>query len=181
MKRVFGIIAGLNTVLRHVVGAMLGVMVITVSIQICVRFVLPKMGIIVAAPWTEELARYLMVWCIFLGAAVASRSGALIAMDSVVDALPPALGDATRTLGLLITIAFFALLVWLGVRWVEFGMVETSTVMAVPMGWVYAAMPAGSVVAIVNILALMVERHFQRRSERRAAQAAAEEAAASIV
>lgn len=181
MKRAFGIIAGLNTVLRHVVGAMLGVMVVTVAVQICVRFLLPKLGIIVAAPWTEELARYLMVWCIFLGAAVAARSGALIAMDSVVDALPPALGDATRTVGLLLTVAFFGLLAWLGYRWVLFGTLETSTVMAMPMAFVYAAMPVGSVVAIVNILALMVERHFQRRSERRAAQAAAEEAAASIV
>lgn len=181
MRTLFGIIAGMNAVLRHVVGAMLGVMVITVSIQICVRFVLPKLGIIAAAPWTEEMARYLMVWCIFLGAAVAARSGALIAMDSVVDALPPALGDATRTLGLCITLAFFGLLVWLGWRWVEFGTMETSTVMALPMAWVYAAMPVGATVAILNILALMAERHFQRRSERRAAQAAAEEAAASIV
>ena len=181
MKLVFELIARMNSLLRHVVGAMLGVMVVIVATQICVRFVLPKFGIIAAAPWTEELARYLMVWCVFLGAAVAARSGALIAMDSVADALPPALGDATRTVGLLLTIAFFGLLVWLGVRWVAFGTMETSTVMALPMSWVYAAMPVGSLVAIINILALMVERHFLRRSERRAAQLAAEEAAASIV
>jgi len=177
----FEIIARMNSSLRHVVGAMLGVMVVIVAAQICVRFLLPKFGIIVAAPWTEELARYLMVWCIFLGAAVAARSGALIAMDSVADALPPVLGDAVRTLGLLLTVAFFGLLVWLGVRWVQFGTMETSTVMAVPMAWVYAAMPVGSLVAIVNILALLIERHSQRRSDRRAAQAAAEDAAASVI
>ena len=73
------------------------------------------------------------------------------------------------------------LLIWLGVRWVQFGMMETSTVMGLPMAWVYAAMPAGAVVAIINIVAFMVESHFQRRSERRALQAAAEQAAASIV
>lgn len=181
MKLVFGAIAAMNTVLRHVVGAMLGVMVVTVGVQIFVRFVLPKLGLVVATPWTEELARYLMVWCIFLGAALATRSGAMIAMDSVANALPPALGDAIRSLSLVITLAFFGLLVWLGVLWTQFGMVETSTVMAVPMAVVYAAMPVGSAIAIMNILALMAERHLQRRSERHAAQAAAEDAAASIV
>ncbi len=44
MKTLFGIIAGMKVVLRHVVGAMQGVMVVTVSVQICVRFVLPKVG-----------------------------------------------------------------------------------------------------------------------------------------
>lgn len=181
MKLVFDAIAMMNTLLRHIVGAMLGVMVLTVAAQIVVRFVLPKFGILAAAPWTEELARYLMVWSIFLGAAIATRSGAMIAMDSVVDALPAALGDGVRTLSFVITLAFFALLVWLGVRWTQFGMIETSTVMAAPMALVYAAMPVGSSIAILNILALMAERHLQRRSERRAAQAAAEDAAASIV
>ena len=181
MPKLFGIITVMNMLLRHLVGAMLAVMVIVVALQICVRFLLPKLGLIVAMPWTEELARYLMVWCIFLGAAVASRSGALIAMDSVVDALPPALADAGRSIGLVLTIAFFGLLIWLGGRWVQFGTMETSTVMALPMAWVYAAMPVGAIVAILNIVTLMAERHFQRRAERRAALAAAEQAAASIV
>lgn len=181
MKQVFYAIAVMNAALRHLVGAMLGVMVLTVAAQIVVRFVLPKFGIVVAAPWTEELARYLMVWSIFLGAAIATRTGAMIAMDSVVNALPAALGDGVRTLSFVITLSFFALLVWLGVIWTQFGMIETSTVMAVPMALVYAAMPVGSAIAILNILALMAERHLQRRSDRRAAQAAADEAAASIV
>ncbi|MEP9377340.1 TRAP transporter small permease [Aquabacter sp. CN5-332] len=168
----------MNLVLRHVVGAMLGVMVITVAIQICVRFVLPHLGIIVAAPWTEEMARYLMVWAIFLGAAVATRSGALICMDSVPDALPAGLGHAIRTLALLITIAFFGLLIWLGIKWTQFGLAETSTVMSLKMAWVYASMPLGAAFSIINLVALLIER----RHERRSAQAAlAAEAAASIV
>jgi TRAP-type C4-dicarboxylate transport system permease small subunit len=166
----------MNVILRHVVGAMLGIMVIVVTLQIVVRFILPLLGVTAAAPWSEELARYLMVWCIFLGAAVATRSGALIAMESAVDALPENLGYAVRTLGLLITVAFFALLAWLGRRWMLFGWEETSTVMSLPMAWVYAAMPVGSVFAIVNILALMIESQ-QRRQQ----APAASEAEASIV
>lgn len=179
MRTTFRIIDAVNLILRHVVGTMLGVMVITVAIQIGVRFVLPRFGIIVAAPWTEELARYLMVWAIFLGAAVATRSGALICMESLPDALPAGLGHAVRTFALLITMAFFGLLVWLGIRWMQFGFGETSTVMSLQMAWVYAAMPVGAVFSIVNLAALLVERHHERR---RVAQAPPDaDAAASIV
>lgn len=168
----------MNLVLRHLVGAMLGAMVIVVAVQIGVRFVLPRFGVMVAAPWTEELARYLMVWTIFLGAAVATRSGALICMESVPDALPANLGHAIRTLALVVTMAFFGLLIWLGIRWMQFGLGETSTVMSLQMAWVYAAMPVGSAFAIVNLAALLVERHRERRMAQVPPDA---DAAASIV
>ncbi|TCT05989.1 TRAP transporter small permease [Aquabacter spiritensis] len=178
MKTIFRIIDVMNHALRHAVGAVLGVMVVTVAIQICVRFVLPRLGIVAAAPWTEELARYLLVWAVFVGAAVATRTGALICMDSLPDALPPALGHIVRTFALLLTIGFFALLFWLGLRWVEFGLAETSTVMALPMAWVYAAMPVGAAVSIVNLAALLFERRLERREARAALD---QDPAASIV
>lgn len=178
MKALFRIVDGLNLVLRHAVGAMLGVMVLVVALQIVVRFVLPKLGLVVSAAWTEELARYLMVWSIFLGSAVATRSGALIAMDSLPDALPEAAAHLVRTLALLITIAFYGVLFWLGVKWMEFGMAESSTVMALPMAWVYAALPVGAALSILNLVVLLIERRHARRRRHEGLDV---EASASIV
>ncbi|WP_298952482.1 TRAP transporter small permease [uncultured Methylobacterium sp.] len=155
---------GMNVVLRHLVGAMLGVMVLIVGLQIVVRFVLPRLGIVLSVPWSEELARYLMVWCIFTGAAVAARAGALIAVDTLPDSLPPRAGDLVRLVALLVTIGFFLGLVWLGWRWVEFGETETSTVLNIPMAWVYLSLPVGSALAIVNIVAFLVERRLTART-----------------
>lgn len=157
-------IDGMNLVLRHVVGLMLGVMVLVVAIQIVVRFALPPFGLVLSVPWSEELARYLMIWCIFLGAAVAARAGALIAVDSVADALPVRWGERMRLAALAVTIGFFAVLIWLGWRWVEFGETETSTVMNLPMAWVYMAMPAGSAFAILNILAFLTEHRIASKT-----------------
>ena len=155
---------GMNFVLRHVVGAMLGVMVLVVGLQIVVRFVLPRFGILLSVPWSEELARYLMVWCIFLGAAVAARAGALIAVDTLPDSLAPPWGDRVRLLALGVTVGFFTLLIWLGWRWVEFGETETSTVLNLPMAWVYMSLPVGSFFAIVNILAFVVEHRIKSKT-----------------
>ena len=46
----------LNLALRWLVGLMLFVMVVIVFLQILARFALPKLGIIISVPWTEELA-----------------------------------------------------------------------------------------------------------------------------
>lgn len=152
---------GMNVALRHTVGAMLAIMVAVVALQIVVRFVLPRVGIVLSVPWSEELARYLMVWCIFMGAAVAARSGALIAVDTLPDSLPERLGDLVRLGALLVTVGFFALMIWLGWRWVEFGRTETSTVMNVPMAWVYMSLPTGSAFSIVNIVAFVVDHRVR--------------------
>lgn len=150
----------LNIVLRHVVGAMLGLMVVVVSVQIAVRFLLPRLGITLSAPWSEELARYLMIWCIFLGAAVAARAGDLIAVESLADAVPERWELAIRNIALAVTVAFLAAAIWLGLRWMEFGEGETSTVMNIPMSWVYAALPLGAGFMIVNLGARFIDLNF---------------------
>lgn len=151
----------MNIGIRYTVGALLGIMVLVVGTQIVVRFALPAVGIVVSVPWSEELARYLMIWCIFLGAAVAARSGALIAVDTLPDSLPRRAGDAVRLAALLVTIGFFGHLIWLGWRWVDFGASETSTVLNLPMSWVYAALPVGAFAAIINIGAFIIEHRIK--------------------
>lgn len=160
----------MNLGLRYLVGAMLGTMVVVVFMQIVVRFLLPRLGFTVSVPWSEELARYLMVWCIFLGAAVASRAGDLIAVESLVDAVPAQLGWRMKMLSYVATIAFLATLVWLGWRWVEFGEGESSTVMNLPMSWVYLALPVGAALTILNILTRLLEGVVRQRAPGTAAQ-----------
>lgn len=162
----------LNRGLRHVVGAMLFTMVLVVFVQILVRFLLPRLGITVSVPWSEELARYLMVWCIFLGAAVASRAGDLIAVETLVDALPARLGWRLRMLAYAATLAFLGTLVWLGWRWVAFGEGESSTVMNLPMSYVYLALPVGAALTILNILTRLFEGVVRQRAQGHAAAAA---------
>jgi TRAP-type transport system small permease protein len=39
--------------------------------------------------WSEELARYLLIWCAFLGWIIATRNGSHLAMTFAVDRSPP--------------------------------------------------------------------------------------------
>jgi len=166
---VLAVIDKLNLFLRWLVGLMLLTMVIVVFLQILVRFVLPKMGVIVSVPWTEELARYLLIWCIFLGAAAATRSNDLIAMDTLSFALSPINACRLKLFAYFVTMGFFVFLIMIGARWMEFGMSEYSTVMDVPMVFVYLAMPVGGVLALVNIGIRSLECWRRMREEQKTA------------
>lgn len=152
----------LNSVIGWLLAALLAVISVVVLLQVFVRFVLTAMGIGVSAAWTEELARYLLCWMVFLGAAYGCRKAQLMALDFAVSRLPGAFGQAARYLAILICLGFFLLLVQVGWEFTEFGRTEASSVMRLPMHWIYAAIPVGAAVMVVNTIGLMLEAWVTR-------------------
>jgi TRAP-type transport system small permease protein len=56
--------------------------------------------------WSEELARYLFIWCAFLGWIIASRHGGHLAMAFVAERLPPRVQAALSVVIALATLFF---------------------------------------------------------------------------
>lgn len=164
-------IDGLHRMLGWLLAALLGVIAVVVFLQVFVRFVLTTAGIDVRASWTEELARYLLCWMVFLGGAYACRKAQLMALDFAVSRLPGVLGQAARYASLLLCLAFFLLLMQVGWAFVEFGRSEASPVMRLRMDWIYAAIPVGAALMVLNTLGLMLEA-WTRRCDIRAIGAA---------
>jgi TRAP-type C4-dicarboxylate transport system permease small subunit len=147
-----------NRWVYYLIGAILAAISAVVFTQVIVRFVLTLIGVNVAAPWTEELARFLLVWLIFLGAAVGCRRMQLISLDFVVRALPGLLGRLARYAALVLCLFMFVLMVRYGVLFVEvIGRSELSPVMQISKEWVYWAMPVGAALMIVNTLAFVLD------------------------
>lgn len=157
--RLFRGLDALNKFVGGLIAVALAVMVVIVFWQVVVRFVLPKLGLTVSAPWTEEVARYLMIWSIFLGSAVAARYGLLIAVNALVDAVPERIGHQLKAISLVISIVFLASLTWYGCMWAQFGADESSPVLAISKVWLYLAMPVGAGLAMLNMLALLVDHY----------------------
>ncbi len=78
-----GIMRWLRTLLEWVAGALLCLMVVDVFLQVVSRYT----GLFFI-PWTEEVARLLFLWVVWLGAAAAMMRGGHIAFDFVVNRLP---------------------------------------------------------------------------------------------
>lgn len=156
----------LNGWLKKFIGLSLIVATSLVFIQIIVRFLLPKLNIMVSVPWTEELARYLMIWIIFIGAAVAARKAQLIAVESLVHATPVKLGKTIKYLAHIITMVFFLCIFIIGIEWAKFGLTEKSPTLQIPLIFINLAMSVGSAFIIMNTFALIIDNKVKNKDIR---------------
>lgn len=136
-----------------VVTCLMAIMVGTIILQVFFRFVLND-----PLAWSEELARYSLVWITFLGAAVAFRHGGHIVIDTLVMMLPRgAQSILAWVVDVLIVVALLILLVQ-GLKIMEVTSGVTATMLEIPMSWVFAAIPVSAAI----MLAYQVERTIRK-------------------
>lgn len=138
---------GLCVANKAVLAGLLAVMAILVFGNVVLRYVFG-----LSLSWVEELTRYMMIWLTWLGAGLALREGAHIAIDTLQQALPEIGARLLRTTVLLAMIGFFGALVWLGWRYSVFAWQQETAVLRLPAGLVYLAIPIGSVLMLLHLL-----------------------------
>jgi TRAP-type C4-dicarboxylate transport system permease small subunit len=153
MARYLQIMTLVNLVVTWVVAVILGVMSIVVFSQVVYRYVLEA-----PLPWSEELARYLMVWLVLLGASLGVRHKALIGMEALVNIFPAWLKRFSVETVLVVSLAFLAVVVYFGTRLAIMNHSQVSPAMEIPMSIPYAAVPVGGILMIANALAVAMER-----------------------
>jgi TRAP-type C4-dicarboxylate transport system permease small subunit len=131
---------------------MFGVMAIVIIAQVIYRFVLKA-----SLPWSEELARYLMVWVTFLGAGVAVRTKGLIAVEAIVNLLPSAVKKAIYYLVTLLSVGLIVIMIYFGFKMTGFVSNQLSAAMQISMAWAYSAIPVGAIVMLMNTVAVIIE------------------------
>ncbi|MFN4167390.1 MAG: TRAP transporter small permease [Pannonibacter phragmitetus] len=119
--------------------------------QVTTRFVFGT-----PSTWSEVAARSAIIWCVFLGAAGAIRSGSMISMEIVQRSLPRRLGLALYQLAMLLSFVFFVILFWQGWNMTVRVMRQTLAALEISIAWVYAALPVGAVFACIAILGAML-------------------------
>ncbi len=97
-----------------------------------------------AAPiWTEELARFTMIWMVLIGAAAAFYSGDQMSIDFVAMQMPPRGKAFCGALSVLVQTAVLGALVWFGslnvlgswkMKTMALGVPKSIPLMAVPVG-----------------------------------------------
>jgi TRAP-type C4-dicarboxylate transport system permease small subunit len=142
---------GLDRLLAAAIGTLLALMLINVTWQIFTRYVLADPPV-----WTEEIARYLFVWQIFLGAGLAFGRGAHIVVDVLARALPPVGRRALALVNHALVLALLAFLVWRGSGMAAITADTYATGSGLNMGVVYAALPVGAATGCLYVVLDMV-------------------------
>jgi len=142
-----------NLIVTWLVAVILGTMSVVVFSQVIYRYVLES-----PLPWSEELARYLMVWLVLLGASLGLRSKALIGMEALINVFPAPLKRFSVEAVLVFSLLFLALVMIYGIKLTIMNHAQFSPAMGIPMSLPYAAIPVGALLMIANALVVAIER-----------------------
>lgn len=122
-----------------------------------------------AVPWTEEIARFLLIWITFLGAALAFQQGRHIAVNFAIDALPAPIKRMAKLIASLIVIGFMAALIDIGLAYMQMQSFQRSPSLRWSMSYIYAVMPISAALicyyACVDFLTLIFKPELALRQE----------------
>jgi TRAP-type transport system small permease protein len=136
----------IDRILFVTIGCLLAAMVADVAMQIVFRYVIG-----LPPTWSEELARFLFAWQIFLAAGLAFGRGSHIAVDALVLVMPAAGKRVLACISHSIVLAFLCLLVWEGISMARMTADTSSAAMGLNMGVVYAALPTGAIISAAYV------------------------------
>lgn len=140
--------------------ATLALALATISAQVVFRY-----GFDDSIIWAEELARYALIWSAMIGAAVAYRRGAHVAVGALWGILPGAVVRFVWRAIHLIVIAFAGVVFWQGLGLVlrNFARHQLSPALQIEIGWAYLAIPFGG--ALLALVAIEGIWHARRPSK----------------
>lgn len=142
-------------------GAAVAIMAMVIAYQVFGRYVLDR-----SPSWSEEIARYLLVWLTMLGSAAVLRGGGHIAVTTLIDMLPAAPRRVAIALRDALLVCVCGILGWWGLGFARLNATQESPAMEIPMSIPYAALPVGaSLIVLLVLLARLAGSPFALHGE----------------
>lgn len=155
----------INSLIEKILFVLLTCMTIIVFIQVLFRYLLN-------APlyWTEEAARYIMIWIVFLGASIGIRRGAHLGFTALVDRS----GKKTRRILALVSslglLAYSLNITYYGTIITLQNTQQLSPGLQMPVAFVYLCLPVGGILCIIQLIPILT-KIFRQMNADKAAQA----------
>lgn len=130
------LLAGLNGVLSLLLVVAVTVLIVPVSLQIFSRYT----DLIPSYIWTEEMARFLFIWTIMIGAMIGVREGTHFEVD-VWPRLAPRPAAAVRLVSRLGVLIIAVVFVVAGIEFTRFAWNRTSELAELPLWLIHVAWP----------------------------------------
>lgn len=107
--------------------------------------------------WSEDVAKFLMVWLAFIGAPLGFRHGAHVAISLVPPGAPAAVLRLARVLVHAIVLALMVILTWQSWLFAWNGRTQVAlTIGDISMLWIFIAMPIGAAIMALVALELLM-------------------------
>lgn len=107
-------------------------------------------------PWTEEVARYLFAWIVFIGTAVAYRQKTHVVIDILVSRMPPAVQRGAQLAILIATALFLSVILYHGILNLLDEINDFSPVMQISMAIIHLPLSVGMTLLFICVAADIV-------------------------
>ncbi|HTO47750.1 MAG TPA: TRAP transporter small permease [Burkholderiales bacterium] len=124
--------------------ATVAILIVPVTLQIISRYT----HLIPSYIWTEEMARFLFIWMVMLGAMIGIREGTHFEVD-VWPELGPRPNALLRIVSSVFVLVFALVFVWYGIRFVQFGWDQSSELAELPMTFIFLAWPVTGITWLI--------------------------------
>lgn len=124
---------------KSLIAVLFCILIFTVGINVAGRFVF---GFSIA--WADELSRFLFIWIIFIGAALAYFRDEHISVGYLVERLPPRVAHAVELVKEILVLLIVGFILW-GAWQTMVVHPGRSALLGVPMNWVRVSVPIAAV------------------------------------
>lgn len=139
--------SGLHKICQVFIGLSLLVVVFVLTVNVVLRYIFASSWV-----WAEEISRYLVAWCTFVGAACCVTEGSDITIDSIVSLFSKKgrnrLSIVTTAICIVFSVAFLYSSFLMTMRAFQNGQMATSFKM--PLWVAYASMPVGAALTLIR-------------------------------
>jgi len=137
----------INDVVKYLGFVLMAVMTVVIVLQVFYRYVLDS-----SLSWSEELARYLFIWIVMLGASVGVKEKFHVAVTLIRNRVP-------KVLQQILDVVFDILLGVVALAMISYGYdlaksvaIQLSPATRISMYWVYLSVPVSGVLIIIHLL-----------------------------
>lgn len=158
MKLLEKTIDGLHKGIVALQSGLLGLLLLMVVYQICARWI----EFIPRALWTEEISRFLLIWIIFLGAAIGVRERTHFIVEVLSDSKSRLLNLIWQGFIVSMEVGFCAIFLIRGYPYAEVLLWDASDVSRISMLWVGASIPVFGGLSLIYLAELIVKNPFKK-------------------
>ena len=157
MKFFTGIYALISLIRSNLIYIAISIMIINVTLGVFFRYVLND-----SLSWTEELARYLMVWFALLGMSLAMRDNEHVSVSYFLGKMRASVVFKLKIINYILVIIFLFLLLKYSIGHLKVVKMQTSPSIGIPMYLPYSAISIGSFLMIIECIRHLYQHLFNR-------------------
>ncbi len=144
----------INAITEYIVFAMMVAMTVVIILQIIFRF------FFTALSWSEEVARFLLVWSSLLAAAIGFKRGSHITVTFLVTRFPERIKKTLGVIAYIFEAIFFFIVIIFGITLMKVQSSQTSAALLISMSYIYAIYPIGGSIILLHLIAHILELLF---------------------